>query len=391
MKIALLTWSAGENDPFTPFNQTLSDEFLKCGRETILVPLDNQLINRLEELKISGIDFAITWQGLGSRIARDNSNMCIWDELDIPLFCMHGDHPSQMPANHYALASHVRHLYTASSFNIFANRHFKRLHPAQMIKPPVLNRKEIDSALDGNYFVLIKNLDDTFNTLQEWQKKIPSSILKILMNCALEIMDSLQNRAATDHHALIDEILTTEGVEIPGSDGKNDTLFYWMHQELNKFYRNVLSEHIISELKDIPLKVFGRGWDRHASSSNKLHNFHAPLRADESESLYYSRYGIVDVAPSFDTLHDRTLRAIACKSSFIIGSNWPHANLLTSKPENIFFNSLNGNLTHRAMQIIDNPQKHHEQCIEFSENYQRWASHFELLRTIEISRSTIKR
>ena len=192
MKIALLTWSDGENDPFTSFNETLRDEFAKCGREAILVKIDSQISQNIRKLKETGLDFAITWQGLGSNFKNADSNQCIWDEWKVPLFCIHSDHPSQMLDNHQALSSHVRHLYSTSSFNHYANRHIKRTHPALMFKPPILNQQKKLAVQDGNYFVFVKNLDDTFSTLQNWQNRLPPLLLKLLTDCALAITESLQ-------------------------------------------------------------------------------------------------------------------------------------------------------------------------------------------------------
>ena len=41
MKIALLNWSAGENNPLTPFNEKLKLEFEHCGRDVVIVPLNS--------------------------------------------------------------------------------------------------------------------------------------------------------------------------------------------------------------------------------------------------------------------------------------------------------------------------------------------------------------
>ena len=69
MKIALLNWSAGENNPLTPFNEKLKLEFEHCGRDVVIVPLnslDSSFYQSIARLKEDGLDFAISWQGVGS-------------------------------------------------------------------------------------------------------------------------------------------------------------------------------------------------------------------------------------------------------------------------------------------------------------------------------------
>lgn len=390
MKIALLTWSEGENDPFTPFNQTLKDEFAQCGREAVLVKIDQEMVGELWKLKQTGLDFAVTWQGLAVNAVGSDSDKSIWDEWQIPLFCIHGDHPSQMLENHNSCSKYVRHLYGVSSFAHYANRHINRDKPALMFKMPFLNQKKIKTALTGDYFVFAKNLDDTLTILESWRNRFPPQLVNLLTSCAILITESLQNNSITDHHALIDEVLNNENLSVlvKLNIGWADevAVFHWIHQELNKFYRNILAEQILTELKDIPLRIYGRGWERYSAIRNSMHEFHAPMLAKDSEELYYSNFGIVDVAPTFDAIHDRTLRAMACQGGFLIGSNWPHAELVGDTKRDLFFDSRPGQLLKRCEHVMNDPNGHHEKCIDFSMNYQRWASHFEFLRTLELLR-----
>jgi hypothetical protein len=112
------------------------------------------------------------------------------------------------------------------------------------------------------------------------------------------------------------------------------------------------------------------------------------MNAGDSEILFYSNWGIIDIAPTYDCLHDRTLRAISCQSSFLSGSNWPHSSLMSCFAEDLLFNCNPGHLKERAESVVSKPELHFEKCQGFGRNYQIWASHAELLRNFELLRQT---
>lgn len=89
MNIVLINWSEGENDPFSLFNQCLAEHFLANGRHTITVQLDSDFAKNMRVALDMGVDFAMTWQGLGSNLkAHESAGTTIWDDLKVPLVCL---------------------------------------------------------------------------------------------------------------------------------------------------------------------------------------------------------------------------------------------------------------------------------------------------------------
>ena len=391
MKIALLNWSAGENDPFTPFNEKLKIEFERCGRDVVIVPLDASFYQTISRLKDEGLDFVIDWQGLGSQFCAPNSTHTIWDTLKIPHFCLHGDHPSQKIVNHRADRQYTRHLYIAGSYGRYANRHLPRTHAALTFKLPVLNTKKLNNKPDGAYFVLAKNVNDLNTTMEAWKGRCEPILFDVLASCVAGILDSLDSGAVTDHHAIVDDVLASVDFvekiapQFPSIDAK--VFVTDIHSSMNYMYRDALSERIIQEMHDFPVHVYGRGWDRYAALKNPKHRFFSALPAGDSESLFYSKFGILDVAPVFDWMHDRTLRSVECGSSFLtIGSHWPHVDLMGVNHGDVLFGNSMSSLAEKAQSIVLDPDTHLDRCKVFGGNYRRWASHFELLRTLELLR-----
>ncbi|MBC5764326.1 hypothetical protein [Ramlibacter albus] len=393
MTIGLLNWADAENDPFTAFNAALKLEFEACGRDVVVIPLGATFRTALETAMARGLDYVLAWQGVGSAFARKTGGPCIWDELELPLFCIHGDHPCHMPPNHAAQSTHVRHWYGAASFARYANRHFPRTHRAETIDPVVVYRKARFLPPEGDWFVFPKNLDDVELTLQQWRERFPRPLYTLLADCVEAIRAALRTGRPTDHHEVIDHVLAERDIgalvaRIPGVDATS--MAHSLHDELDKTYRNVLSEHVLDELADVPLRVYGRGWERHAARGNPRHQFHPAGKAADNEHLYYSGWGIVDVAPAFDSVHDRTLRAIACRTSFLAACSWPWPAGVRRLSEGLLFNGALGNLRQLAEEVIADPQRHHARCVAFGRSHQEWRSHGDWLRTFDEALATVE-
>ena len=163
MNIVLLNWAGGENDPFTPFNEALARKFKAIGREAKIINLDSNFDTNFSNELDRGVDFVVCFQGIGSTIQNTNSNRTIWDDLGIPLMCIHGDHPSLNISNHNGNSHWITHLYCVASFARYANTHLTRQHTAYLNQLPNLFQNAATNAgrYHGNYFVIPKNLDDT--------------------------------------------------------------------------------------------------------------------------------------------------------------------------------------------------------------------------------------
>lgn len=388
MKILLINWRSGENDPFSFFNQLLKEAFEKVGRPTAILNLEDiNFKSKLSNYKQEGISFAFAWQGLGSRIQlSDDSAHTIWDELQIPLLCHHGDHPCHMPLNHKAISKYIVHNYFAPSFAKFANTYIKRNIAATFTQGPILFKNEVAGNVIGDYFVLPKNYDDIELTLNSW-KEIPcKSLSAVLFNGFELICNELKKTQQVDHHDLIDDILTDTILEAICTELKIYSplsVKFHVHALLDKIYRNKLSEHILLELHDVPIKVYGRGWDRFKNKSNKNHEFLNFDKLGDNAFQFSSNFGILDVSPTADNLHDRTGRAIANNSSFLSGSAWDACGQLGEEYSQLFFSAKSGQLRQLAENVMLHPNLHREVSHSFATKYKSTFSLYNYLKFVE--------
>jgi hypothetical protein len=156
-----------------------------------------------------------------------------------------------------------------------------------------------------------------------------------------------------------------------------------IHTLLDKIYRNMVAEHVVNELKDVPLKIYGRGWERFQRRQNPHHEFLSFDAMSDNAFQFGSRYGIVDAAPIHDSLHDRTLRAMGNRSSFLMGSNWAYETFLGGDHGNLFFDGAAGALRARAERVMQSPEAHRAQCADFSRQYQDHFSLFSFIKYLE--------
>lgn len=386
MSIVILNWQGGENDPFTYFSTCMKQAFERMGRPTHIVHVDDTMTNRLIELDEKGIDFVISWQGVGMQLgATDADPTTVWDQLEIPVLCYHGDHPCHMPLNHKAMSPWVQHIYGTGSFAMFANAYLPRKTHATFFPTPAWFSDGVKGRFEGDFFVFPKNLDDVGATLDGWRNLPERRVTRFLLDAADAIIGEFRNGNRTSHHEVIDGLLDAETMAELCADLQTVELSVrvHLHMLLDKIYRNAVSEHVVNDLRDVPLKIYGRGWERFALRQNPNHEF-LPFDAISDNAFQFaSRYGIVDAAPIYDGLHDRTLRAINNRSGFLMGSNWPYETLLGGDYGDLFFDGADGALLARAERVMQSPEAHREQCRDFGRHYQQQFSLFNFVKYLE--------
>jgi len=383
MSIVIINWRGGENDPFSYFSACMKQAFEKMGRPTHIVTLDNSAIPVLAELDKEGIDFVLLWQGLGLQLGATESNPAtIWDHLKVPVLCYQGDHACHMPINHKAKSPWVQHVYGTAAFAKFANTYIPRAHAATFTPAPVWFTDGIKDQFEGDFFVLPKNIDDLDSTLNSWRGASPQRVSNFLLDAADAIIGEFRNGNRTDHHDIIDGMLDAEMMAALCEDlGIQElALRFHMHKLLDKIHRNAVAEHIVNDLKGVPLKIYGRGWERFRFKRDRSHEFFSFKAMSDNAFQFMSRYGIVDVPPIHDALHDRTLRAMSNGSGFLMGSSWPHETLLGADYGELFFDGAAGALRERAERVMQSPERHRARCRDFARDYQQ---HFSLSGFIE--------
>ncbi len=394
MQIILLNWKNGENDPFSLFNGMLKSKFESYGRSVKIVELNSDFDKNIAKTINEGIDFALTWQGIASGLINRRSEKNLWDEYKIPLFCLHGDHPCHKISNHTATSEYIRHIYLAPSFCRYANKFIERTIAAQfMMLPNIFHTKHPSTtSIHGDYFVFPKNLDDTKLMVSNWEKKFPAHIATTFKNIASAIKSEYKESNSLDHHEIIDIQLTEEFISNLQDHLKINSDMsarHYAHAYMDKFYRNLISEDILATLSDVKIQIYGRGWDRFKNNNNKNHSFFSFDKALNGDFQFQSNFGILDVAPINDSIHDRSFRAMASNNGFLIASSWNASEFLNQNFENLFFTGKDMMVRALAELVIQSPESHRASAQQFKSQYHTKYGFHQFLKNIENVAATL--
>jgi hypothetical protein len=366
LKVVILNWKAGENDPFTVVNETVRQHFRACGKNVEVIEITQEdWPTRLAAL--SPVEFAFTWQGLGSAVKLRDRDQSLWDHLKIPLICVHGDHPSHMPLNHQLESRYCFHLYTNADFARYSNFHFRRLNSASVIDIPQLHREPRRDRWSGDYFVIAKNINDPQSTERSWQEGLPGPVFEVFMMAAETLKSRIEQEPYVEIHDALDDLIVQNNLEWL-TPAVNEDGYHDYHRQLDHYLRSHKTVNVVATLRDFPLRIYGRGWDRIANNTAANHLFEQGRSMAASQELYYSRYGLVDVSPS-KALHDRTRRAMVNGTGFLSSANLEDKFADISLFDGLFFSFGKHDLPKKCESVVRDAEGHRELARQFADKY----------------------
>lgn len=370
MLVVILNWKDGENDSFSPFNQALENYLDASGKCTKVVQLtDEDWPGQIVALKKNGIDFVFTWQGLGTRQTMKDGQQSFWDTVQVPLISLHGDHPCHMPGNHAFESPFCTHLYTNREFSQYANTHFRKQSRSIFIEHPLFNL-DIPFDIKGpDCFVLAKNITSPMEMENKWKIELNKQLFDFCMRATEILKFQLSSSQFVDVHSIVDELIMTYHFDVLYPH-VNLPAYHAIHSQLDFYCRNFKSVSILELLEDVPLHIYGRGWDYYSNKNNPNHQFFKGKNSIDSQELYYSKFGIIDISPSATGLHDRTYRAIRNGTPFLSSGYMPGFLPEMIRYDSLFYTFNKSDLRHKCENIMSNPTTHIEISGEFSYLYQ---------------------
>lgn len=367
LKAVILNWNGGENDPFTVVNGTIRQHLYACGKNVEVLEITSDWTAQLTALATAGVEFVFTWQGLGSRATVGEGGPSLWDHLRIPLICIHGDHPSHMTLNHELESRYCFHLYANADAARYSNRHFRRARSASVIDIPQLHRESSLGRREGDYFVLIKNINDPPATERFWQQRYQKPVFDAYMRAAETLKSRLVREPFVAIHDALDELIVEHSLEWL-TPAANMVAHHDYHSQLDHYLRSHKTVSAVTALRQFPVRIVGRGWDRIAQSAPPAHVFEPARKMADSQELYYTRFGLVDVSPS-KGLHDRTRRAMANGSGFLSSANLEDYFADIEHFEPLFFDFRPHELPEKCAAVLRDPEGHLELAQEFAHRY----------------------
>lgn len=368
MKVVILNWSAGENDPFTVVNASIRQHFRACGKNVEVVEIsEHNWPARIAEIAPAGVEFAFSRQGLGSHIPVGKQGESLWDILKIPLVCIHADHPCHMPLNHQLESRYCFHLYTNADFARYSNRHFRRVRSASVIDIPQLFREPRLEHRAGDYFVVAKNINDPSDTERAWQERLPKQVFDAFMLAAETLKSRITGESYVEMHDVLDDLIAQHNLECL-SPSANIVGYHDYHSQLDHYLRSYKAMAAVAALRDFPIRIYGRGWERVAQGASPSHTFESGRNMADSQFLYYSRFGLIDISPS-KRLHDRARRAMVNGSPFLSSANLEDSFANIERFDRLFFSFRSYELPDKCAAVLRDPDEHLAVAQQFADTY----------------------
>ena len=368
MKVVILNWNRGENDPFTVVTATIRQYLRACGKNVEVIEItDKDWPAQLGELASAGVEFALTWQGLGSSARVREPDQSLWDHLKIPLICIHGDHPSHMPLNHELESPYCFHLYNNADSARYSNRHFRRSRGASVIDIPRLHHEPLLRSRAGDYFVIAKNIDDPLMTEKSWKERLPKPLFNAFMMAAEALKARIACEAYVEIHDGLDDLISQNNLDWLTPE-VNAVGYHDYHSQLDHYLHSHKVVAAVAAMHSFPARIYGRGWDRIARNAPACHIFEAGRSMTNSQDFYYSRFGIIDVSPS-KVLHDRTRRAMANEGAFLSSANLEDRFPDIARFHRLFFSFRLGELPEKCAAVVRDPEAHLALSQDFGRAY----------------------
>ena len=124
----------------------------------------------------------------------------------------------------------------------------------------------------------------------------------------------------------------------------------------------------MTALREFPLRIYGRGWDRIAREAPASHMFESGRNMADSQDLYYTRFGLVDVSPS-KGLHDRTRRAMVNAGAFLSSANLEDSFADIERFDRLFFSFRTNELQGKCAAVLRDPEGHLGLAQQFAHTY----------------------
>ncbi|MFT8419201.1 MAG: hypothetical protein ABF636_10300 [Acetobacter sp.] len=259
---------------------------------------DKNWLPKFSALAEEGIAMAWSHAGIGSGMDVNNEN--IWDTLKIPFVSVLADPPSWCTKNHFIRSRFVANAYVFSEWLSVQNRFIKSPQLSTIIPhlgiTPNTKRDAIPWRDRPQRMVMIKTGGNHEERRNSW-KLLPTrwrSILEDTQSVAVrqptgDVTNIFVD--ACDHHHLSPE----HRVEI----------FHRLLYELDMYVREHRMNIVVQALLDLPVNIYGRGWDHMAPRATKA-QFHTAFDASHLSSVYAGTQFLVNTSPNVaSSFHER--------------------------------------------------------------------------------------
>ncbi len=172
------------------------------------------------------------------------------------------------PTNHELESRYCFHLYANADFARYSNRMFRRTRSASVIDIPQVHRERRLEGKTGDHFVFAKNIDDPLHTEEMWQRDLSKLEVDVYMMAVETLKSRIAREAYVEMHDVLDDLIAEQRMELRLDPEADATAYHQYHRQLDRYMRSHKSIAVVSSLREFPVHIYGRGWDRIAQTAS---------------------------------------------------------------------------------------------------------------------------
>lgn len=351
-KVLLFQWRDSAYDSLRYLQDLLGEEFQKLG-----IPVDRVIIGeegwqfKLQNmLNNEEVLFAMGFSGVGADIYTDK-NQLIWEATRTPFFNWCCDHPSYYPQRHAIKSQWLIHGFVFPDHARYSCEHFNatgmttHLHLA-MPSADSFEKTHVPLNQRNGRIIYTKSGKDTNNIEESW-KRFPSPIQDILKNASEELF----NQTTNETYRVICKIAAEHGLFLSG----DNSLMMTLNREIDAYIRFKRANLVIESLLDMPIDVYGVGWDHIDWNKAKAAKYHGPIALADTRNLLPYYLGSLSIHPFVTgSVHDRNFFAIAANVVPISDTN-EYSKLMMPNLEKYSFKFEKESIRNSVKNLIDEP------------------------------------
>jgi Tfp pilus assembly protein PilF len=256
----------------------------------------------VDRLCSPGVRFAVSLggAGLGLVIGRQN----IWDEVDVPVFCLLCDHPAYFATRHRDLPRSVVLGYMFRDHALFQRDHVKAANLVTSIDfgVPDAAPEQSTAAWRGGEakVVFAKTGNDPRELEARWQAR--PAVARIIR----DLLDDVGLRNCGCYPAAVQKVAAAHRIEIQPFD----KLARFLIAQVDDYVRRRKSTAIAEAIKSFPVDIFGARWD-HISRDGARARFHGGVDYPALEREIAGATASITMNPNVDlSAHDRVFTAL---------------------------------------------------------------------------------
>jgi len=258
--------------------------------------------NRLQvALNSTGVRFVVSLTGVGLHLVSNGTNL--WQQLRIPVFCLHFDHPAYFGARHQNLPANVALGYMHHDHAIFQREFVKAPNLVTSIDFGIPDPPPGPSpAARSNEpkVVFAKTGNDPRELEAHWQAK------PVLARLIHDVLDEVGLNSCGAYPAAIQKVTAAHRLEIQPFD----KLSRFLIAQIDDYVRRRKSTLIATALKPFPVDVYGSRWD-HVSGDSGRARFHGAIDYAEFERKTAGAVASITINPNIAMgAHDRFFTAL---------------------------------------------------------------------------------